>query len=68
MLNLIAQLRMPEELQDRYGYPEITDRAKRKILGLNQARLFGVDVRSKLRELVPGVTDKVLDRVVGVAA
>lgn len=30
------------EFQDRYGYPELTPRVKRKILGYNSARLYGV--------------------------
>ncbi|HYF46048.1 MAG TPA: amidohydrolase family protein, partial [Acidimicrobiales bacterium] len=29
--------------QDRYGYPALTDQIKAKILGLNAARLFGLD-------------------------
>jgi predicted TIM-barrel fold metal-dependent hydrolase len=40
----LAEMQMPEELQERYGYPEITDDMKRKILGLNMAKLMGVDV------------------------
>jgi len=31
------------EYQDKYGYPALTDDAKHKILGLNAARLYGVD-------------------------
>ena len=31
------------EYQDRYGYPALTDAVKAKILGLNAARLFGID-------------------------
>jgi predicted TIM-barrel fold metal-dependent hydrolase len=31
------------EMQDMYGYPALTDEIKRKILGLNAARVFGVD-------------------------
>ncbi|OBI82308.1 amidohydrolase family protein [Mycobacterium sp. 1245805.9] len=38
-------MQIDDELQDRYGYPAISDRDKRNILGLNQARLF--DVRPK---------------------
>jgi hypothetical protein len=30
------------EFQDRYGYPELTDVVKRKIFGVNSARLYGV--------------------------
>lgn len=35
-----------EELQERYGYPALTDEIKRKILGLNAARLHGLDPAS----------------------
>ncbi len=31
------------ELQERYGYPALTDEVKRKILGLNAAKLHGLD-------------------------
>ena len=29
-------------MRKKYGYPELTQEAKRKILGLNSARLYGV--------------------------
>ena len=31
------------EYQERYGYPALTDDLKRKVFGLNAARLFGID-------------------------
>jgi hypothetical protein len=31
------------EYQERFGYPALTDEVKRKVLGLNAARLFGLD-------------------------
>jgi hypothetical protein len=31
------------ELQERHGYPALTDEVKGKVLGLNAARLFGLD-------------------------
>ena len=31
------------EFQERFGYPELTDERKAKILGRNAARLFGID-------------------------
>jgi uncharacterized protein len=31
------------EYQDRYGYPELTDAVKARVLGLNAAELFGLD-------------------------
>ena len=33
---------IPEAIRRQYGYPALTERAKRKILGLNSARLYGV--------------------------
>jgi hypothetical protein len=35
---------IPNEIRHRYGYPKLTHRAKRKILGLNSARLYGLEV------------------------
>jgi hypothetical protein len=52
-IRAFADMEMPKDLQERYGYPEITDEIKRKVLGLNFARLMQVDVESKLRELYP---------------
>jgi uncharacterized protein len=36
--------RMPRDLVEGYGLPELTDEVKRKILGLNAARLLGIDL------------------------
>jgi hypothetical protein len=36
------RLQIPEAFRQRYGYPEITPEMKRKVLGLNAARLYGV--------------------------
>jgi predicted TIM-barrel fold metal-dependent hydrolase len=33
-----------EEFQERYGYPPLTAEAKRRIFGLNGARVYGIDV------------------------
>jgi hypothetical protein len=35
---------IPESYQSMYGYPALTDAARRKIFGLNAARVYGVDV------------------------
>ncbi len=34
------------ELQERHGYPALTDEVKAKIFGLNAARLFGLDLEA----------------------
>jgi uncharacterized protein len=36
------RFQIPEAMRERYGYPEITADDKRKILGLNSARLYGI--------------------------
>lgn len=35
--------RIPDELIEKEGYPQLTEEVKKKILGLNAAKLFGVD-------------------------
>jgi hypothetical protein len=36
------RFQIPEAMREKYGYPELTEVSKRKILGLNSARLYGV--------------------------
>jgi hypothetical protein len=37
---------IPQDLCEGYGYPQLTDVAKRKILGENLLRLHGLDVEA----------------------
>lgn len=54
--DLIDQFRtfeIPKELQEKHGYPALTAERKRKILGLNAAKVFDVDIeanRCKIEE------------------
>jgi hypothetical protein len=41
-IEALWRFQIPEAMRNRWGYPELTERAKRKILGLNSARLYGV--------------------------
>ncbi|MEX2622368.1 MAG: amidohydrolase family protein [Acidimicrobiia bacterium] len=50
-IDLFMEFEMPEELQEGYGYPNPTMADKELIMGMNAARLFGVDVERKKREL-----------------
>ncbi|BAX90454.1 amidohydrolase family protein [Mycobacterium shigaense] len=50
------EMQIDDELQDRHGYPAISDSDKRNILGLNQARLFGVDPQRVIRRARSGRT------------
>jgi hypothetical protein len=40
-------LQIPEDMQRDFGYPPLTERAKRRILGLNAARLYRVRPNEK---------------------
>jgi uncharacterized protein len=50
-LEAFWDFQLPQDLVDGYGYPQLTEQAKRKILGENLLRLHGMDpvqVRSNL--------------------
>ena len=42
---------LPRDIVEERGYPQLTDQAKRKILGENLAKLHGIDVDAKKAEL-----------------
>lgn len=44
LVDLLLEVQIPDELQDGYGYPEITDDMRRLIMGGNLCRLLGMDV------------------------
>ena len=41
-IDALWRFQIPEEMRLAYDYPELTDIAKRKILGLNSAKLYGI--------------------------
>ncbi len=43
LVDAFRAFRIPQAYRERYGYPELTRRLKAKILGLNAARVYGVD-------------------------
>jgi uncharacterized protein len=47
----LRKLKMKEELLEKYKYPELTDEVKDQILGLNAAKLFGVDVKAQRKAI-----------------
>jgi hypothetical protein len=49
-IDAMWRFQIPEELQRKYGYPALTEDAKRKILGLNSARLYGMNVQGALSD------------------
>ena len=43
LIETFRAFEIPEEYQQKYGYPAFTETAKSKILGLNAARIYGID-------------------------
>jgi hypothetical protein len=43
-IEALWRFQIPESIANRWNYPELTKAAKRKILGLNSARLYGLPV------------------------
>jgi uncharacterized protein len=43
----LRRLKIKPELMDKYQYPELTDEIKNQILGLNAAKLYGIDPKAK---------------------
>src|SRR5262245_6619387 len=39
----MRSFKISDELQERYGYPELTDEIKAKIFGINSSRLYGIE-------------------------
>ena len=44
LIDTFRAFQIPEEYSQKYGYPQLTPRIKEKILGLNTARIYGIDV------------------------
>ena len=50
-INAWATMEMPDELQDKYGYPELTSEIKEKVFGINFANGLGIESALKKVEL-----------------
>jgi uncharacterized protein len=50
-LDAFWDFEIPQDLVVGYGYPQLTEQAKRKILGENLLRLSGMDVDDTRRKL-----------------
>ena len=44
-IDAMWRFQIPEDMRRTYGYPEFTHEDKRKVLGLNSARLYGIDIQ-----------------------
>ncbi len=58
-IEALRRLEMPQELMDRFGYRPLSVEVKRRIFGLNAARIYGVDPAAR-RNPVP---DDYIDRL-----
>ena len=52
-LEAFWRFQIPEQIRQKWGYPKISDNAKRKILGLNAARIYGLDGNVKKYSAIP---------------
>jgi predicted TIM-barrel fold metal-dependent hydrolase len=50
-IDAFRRFQIPEEIQKGFGYKPITDKDKDMILGLNSARLYGLDVTAMMDRL-----------------
>ena len=48
-IDALWRFQIPEDLRKKYGYPELTEDAKRKILGLNSGKLYGVNPKQQFK-------------------
>ncbi|MEM9255824.1 MAG: amidohydrolase family protein [Pseudomonadota bacterium] len=48
LIDAFRTFHIPAEFQEKFGYPELTDAIKAKILGLNAAAVYNVDPQSTL--------------------
>jgi predicted TIM-barrel fold metal-dependent hydrolase len=46
VVDAFRAFQIPERMREQFGYPELTDQVKAKILGLNAARLYGIDAEA----------------------
>jgi len=53
LIDAFRAFQIPESMRDAFGYPALTDAVKAKILGLNAARLYGVDITAALDATPP---------------
>lgn len=57
-IDFFLKYRIPDELVEKYGYPQITDEDKRKIIGGNIARLFNIDVEAKMKKIASDIVSR----------
>jgi predicted TIM-barrel fold metal-dependent hydrolase len=56
-VDYIRNFEIPEDLRENYGYPEITDDIRAKILGLNLANLTGIEPIKRTKKAAAAAGD-----------
>jgi len=54
-IDAFRKFRIPDQLVDGHGYPQLTDEVKAKVFGLNAARLWNLKTMAQLPEDKPRV-------------
>lgn len=57
-IEAFKRLEMPEPLAKRFGYKPLTTQVKRQILGLNAARVYGVDPAAQIKPVPSDYVDR----------
>ncbi|MGI9101972.1 MAG: amidohydrolase family protein [Terriglobales bacterium] len=57
-IEAFRRLQIPDDLQKRFGYQPLTDDVKRKIFGMNAARVYGIDPKTKLNSMPADYVDR----------
>jgi predicted TIM-barrel fold metal-dependent hydrolase len=63
-IDFFRNYKIPNELCEQYGYPQITDEDKRKIFGENLARLLGINIEDKMKKLTGDIVSRSREEVV----
>lgn len=60
-IEALWRFQIPEDIRERWGYPELDEDSKRDILGLNSARLYGLKPHGRVRQLPANYASRITD-------
>lgn len=61
-IEAFRRLQMPGVLMKRFGFKPLTNKVKEKILGLNAARVYGVDVKARMNAIPTDYVSKLKEK------
>jgi hypothetical protein len=53
LIDAFKNLQIPTSMQEQFGYPPLTEKTKRRILGENAAKLYGIKKHARLCTVPP---------------